>query len=229
MFGRATASAAILGVATFAVTTASAAPINLVQNGDFSAGNVGFYTEYNFADNDDGGYAPGNYSIETVANPWHRAFVTTGDHTTGSGNMFVGNGSVVPDIVWQQTVTGLSLNTDYFFEAFLMNLCCESMERPGPELQFFANNTLLGTGMTNIPGQWMGVSNLWNSGSLSEVTLTLRNASLIFDGNDFAIDDVYLGTEKNVSPTPVPEPASVFLLATGMAALARRRLRSPRR
>jgi len=230
MLNRASVFATVLGAALLAATSAHAAPINFVQNGDFSAGNTGFFTGYEFHDNDDGGYAPGNYSIETVANPWNRSFVTEGDHTTGDGYMFVGNGSESPEIVWRQTVTGLSFNTDYYFEAFLMNLCCQSLVRPGPLLQFYANDVLLGAGMTDTPGLWTGVSNVWNSGALSSVTLSLKNASLVFDGNDFAIDDVYLGTESTVNPpvnpTPVPEPASMFLVGTGVVALARRRYRS---
>ncbi|MFN7981553.1 MAG: PEP-CTERM sorting domain-containing protein [Vicinamibacterales bacterium] len=223
---RASVISTVLGVALIAATPAHAAPINFVQNGDFSAGNTGFYSGYSFHDNDDGGYAPGNYSIESVANPWNRSFVETGDHTTGNGYMFVGNGSESPEIVWQQTVSGLSFDTDYYFEAFLMNLCCLDRVLPGPQLQFFANDVLLGTGATDTPGLWTGISNVWNSGSLSSVTLSLKNASLVWDGNDFAIDDVFLGTESTVNPTPVPEPASMLLVGTGIAAMMRRRYRS---
>ena len=89
MFGRTSTRTALFLLAMSAAASASALPINLVANGDFSSGNTGFSTAYNFAPNDNDGISPGNYSIETSGTPWHPSFVTTGDHTTGTGNMFV--------------------------------------------------------------------------------------------------------------------------------------------
>ena len=222
MFGRTGTRTALFLLVMSAAASASAAPINLVTNGDFSSGNTGFSTNYKFAPNDKDGIPAGNYSIETAGNPWHPSFVGTGDHTTGTGNMFVANGKETPDMVWETTVSGLDPDTNYFFEAFLMNLCCSTLTRSGPQLEFYANNVLLGLGSTETPGVWTGVSNIWNSLSSSSVTLQLRNASVVFDGNDFALDDVYLGKESQVNQAPVPEPASILLLGTGFFVVARR-------
>lgn len=226
MLGRSAARAAFVFIAMSVSTSVFAAPVNLVTNGDFSGGNTGFTTQYTWAPNDGDGLDPGVYSIETVGNPWHPLFVTTGDHTTGNGSMFVANGKESPDVVWETTIGGLQTGTNYYFEAFLMNLCCASLTRPGPQLEFWANNVLLGLGATDVPGVWAGVSSLWNSGADTSVTLQLRNSSAVFDGNDFALDDIYLGTETSVSPTPVPEPASIFMLGAGLVGLARRMRRA---
>lgn len=124
-----------------------------------------------------------------------------------------------PNTVWQTTVSGLTRDTTYYFEAYIMNLCCTALTRPGPELAFYANDVLVGTGTTEIPGMWMGVSTMWNSGGFDTVTLALRNRSTVFSGNDFAADDIYLGLESQVAP----EPASLVLLGTGLLMAAARR------
>ena len=225
MCGRRAALAAVFFVAMSAASSAVAAPINLVTNGDFSAGNSDFTTSYLYAPVPCSANPPtcsGEYTIGTSPFSWFNAFVTTGDHTTGTGNMFLGNGAGTPDTVWKSTVGGLDLNTNYFFEAFLMNICCNNQVRPGPALEFYANNVLLGLGATNTPGIWTGISTPWNSGLFSSVDLELRNASTVFDGNDFALDDVYLGKESEVDGAPMPEPASLFLLGAGLVTVARR-------
>ena len=49
------------------------------------------------------------------------------DHTSGQGQMYVGNGSPEDGaLVWQSVSFAVAANTDYFFEAFVMNVCCSS-------------------------------------------------------------------------------------------------------
>lgn len=216
----------VLGL-LLAAAPAFAAPVNLITNGDFSGGNANFSTTYDYRPGIETGWDPGVYSVETAGNPWHSLFVKTGDHTTGDGKMMVVNGMTEQSTVWELTLSGLQLNTNYFFEAFLLNLCCEFINLPGPELQFWANGSLLGAGSTDKPGGWAGLSTNWNSGSSTTAVLRLTNASTIFSGNDFALDDVFFGTESSVNPIPTPEPASMLLLGTGLAligARARKRL-----
>lgn len=230
MLGRFVA-AATLGLAICA-SQAAAAPVNLIVNGDFSAGYTEFTSGYNYVADDplseSDVWDPGTFTVDDNSIGRHPLWVTAGDHTTGNGNMLLANGEETQGIVvWERTVSSLALNTNYFFEAFVMNLCCTDFERPGPQLGFYANGVLLGIGATQTPGLWTGISQLWNSGSNNSVTLQLRNASTIYDGNDFALDDLYLGTETSLNATP--EPASLLLLGSGLAALARRRYKTSRR
>ena len=212
-------------------SSATAAPINLVANGDFSLGNVDFVTDYLYSPST--GWPAGVYSIEAQGNPWNGYFVPTGDHTSGSGNMLVVNGidAGVPNTVWQTTVSGLTQQTDYYFEAYLMNLCCTVLTLRGPELSFYANDLRVGIGNTDTSGVWTSVSTIWNSGGSDSVTLALRNDIALYDGNDFAADDIYFGAESKLGlesqAAVAAEPASLVLLGTGglLAAVRRRRAR----
>jgi hypothetical protein len=75
---------------------------------------------------------------------------------------------------------------------------------------------LLGTRSTDRLGIWEGLGTVWNSGANTTVTLALFNANLVRQGNDFAVDDIFLGTETTL---PVPEPATWSLLWLGILRL----------
>ena len=70
---------------------------NLIVNGDFEAGNTGFTSDYtyvapplsNSGTNSLG--APAVYSVETDPYKGHAGWASYGDHTSGAGNMLIGN------------------------------------------------------------------------------------------------------------------------------------------
>jgi hypothetical protein len=226
-------SLAVAAIATFALVSSARAATNLVVNGDFSAGNTGFTSDY--------AYAPSSNTIEaqyTVTNnpfPWNPNFVSAGDHTSGSGSMFVGNGAPTPgQLVWQSGLITIAAATDYFFEAFVMNVCCNAGYTGGnsaPDLGFSISldggaSVLLDT--LTIPlapaGVWHGLSTTFNRAGATTATLSLINANTVAAGNDFAVDDIFLGTESTVT---VPEPATwaMMLLGFGGIGVALRRRR----
>ena len=215
----------LIGISLAVLSTATpvgAAPVNLVNNGDFSGGNAGFVSDY--ALNPGLGWDPATFTVTNDPALWHPAFVTLGDHTTGTGQMFVGNGSTVAGrTVWQSQTIDVTGDLDYYFEAFVSNVCCDNFLRSSGQslldfrLSFNGGPSLsLGARATNTmtPGLWEGLSTQWMSQEAGNVTLSLVDLTSFYDANDFAIDDVYFGSETTLDP--VPEPASVILLLTGL-------------
>jgi hypothetical protein len=183
---------------------------NLVVNSDFSAGNTGFSSDYKY--NPHNLHPPAVYTIGTNPKAVHSRWTSFGDHTTGSSNMMIINGSTtVGKIVWQQTlpVTG---NTQYNFATWITSMFPNSFA----QLQFAINSTTIGSLFTpsDIPGVWEQFSTTWNSESNSYAIVSIVNQNATFNGNDFALDDISF--EAVSTATPIPEPTSgLSLLAFG--------------
>ena len=183
--------------------------VELVTNGDFSAGNTGFFTEYTYTTNNL--YPEGYYAIGTNANPYHANFWGK-EHTTPAqtGNFMMINGSSTligtparRRTIWQQTVSVLP-NTNYYFSAYGMNL------NPGSpaQLQFEVNGIPVGTiadlnlapkpnnaASVNINNWLRFYSNpTWNSGSVTTAVIRIINLNTSAGGNDFALDDISFST-----------------------------------
>jgi len=176
---------------------------NLVPNGDFSAGNDQFSSDYTYANLNT---VEGEYTVGNNPQAFNNNLLMIGDHTTGDGLMFIGNGKPTPDRVWYSGPIAVSPGTTYYFEAWVMNACCpppygNGIDPVGPsELSFYANGELLGTRTSMQLGVWEPLGTTWNSGSATSVTLQLVNANTQVSGNDFAVDDVFLGVESSIDP-----------------------------
>jgi hypothetical protein len=176
---------------------------NLVPNGDFEAGNTQFSSDYTFATFNT---AEGEYTVGTNPQAFNANLLITSDHTSGTGQMFIGNGKATPDRVWYSAPIAVSPGTKYYFEAWVMNACCpppygNGVTPVGPsELSFYANGQLLGTRTSSLLGVWEGLSTTWDSGGTNSVILELVNANTEPSGNDFGVDDVFLGIESSIPP-----------------------------
>ncbi len=204
----------------------AAALANLVTNGSFSAGNTGFGSDYSYSapTPDTNGFPERNYTVGANPMAWHNLFVSMGDHTTGTGQMFIGNGSSnITDRVWSQTINGATVGQNYFFEAFVANVCCNPNGPQGAAvaaLSFYANGNLLGMRTTSGLGVWEGLSTNWVADS-STVNLVILNSQSALQGNDFAIDDINFSSTTTV--VPVPGALPLMLAGLGMIAWAARR------
>lgn len=209
----------------------SAAPVNLVPNGDFQQGNTLFTSDYSFSPGGNG--AEGQYTVRSNPFPWNPFFKSTFDHTLGTadGLMMVANGSPVSGaVVWRSQTIAVDAGESYFFEAFVNNVCCEGFTfGPGSESILEFSLTLnggapivLGTRTTNLAlaGTWEGLSTTFNSVMDGDIVLSLINRNTNAGGNDFAVDDIFFGTESIVNPPPaIPEPATLALFGVGATLL----------
>jgi len=172
--------------------------LNLIDNGDFEQGNVGFSSDY--------GYSPGDLVPEglydVIDNPQadHAGFQPCPDHTSGSGNMMVVNGSGTPNQnVWCQTISGLLPNTQYAFSAWVATVVAASPAR----LQFEINGSTIGP-IFNAPSGtcvWQNFYALWTNGAGTSATICILNQNTTLGGNDFALDDLSFAPVCEVTDT----------------------------
>ncbi|TPG36389.1 hypothetical protein, partial [Flavobacterium pectinovorum] len=174
---------------------------NLITNGDFEQGNVGFTSNHNYKSGTGATliYATGSYGIATDPKLVHNAFASMVDHTTGTGKMMVVNGSTAANVVvWSQKVSGIKPNTKYLFSAYLAS-CTSSAPAI---LSFTINNQKQGDNISpNGVAAWTQFYAEWNSGSTTgDAIITITNLQAGDNGNDFALDDI--------SFTEAPKPCA---------------------
>ncbi len=165
--------------------TAETTGNNLIANGNFSQGNTGFTSGYNYASNN---LTEGQYYVHTNPSAWNPSLSKCGDHTTGNGNMMLVNGSPVPDVnVWRQTIN-VKPNTNYAFSTWI-----QALYPPNPAiLQFSINGQTTGVVITaSLPTcTWDQFYTTWNSGNNTTAVISIVNKNTQIQGNDFALDDI---------------------------------------
>ncbi len=172
---------------------------NLIINGDFSSGNTGFSSDYTFTNPTNTGEA--QYNVIPNPSAYNGGFSACGDHTTGSGNMMVINGSnVLGASVWCQTVA-VTPNTDYLFSAWLASVFPVNPAM----LQFTINGIAIGSSLNASATTcvWEEFFSTWNSGASTSAVICITNLNLNVMGNDFALDDISFSTvcEQQASVT----------------------------
>lgn len=166
--------------------------INLVQNGDFEAGDTGFTSDYGTGIGGPVGLlsAPGQYTISGKPEDVNTNYSAC--QPRGGFQMMVVNGSTERGAnVWCQTIA-VQPNTGYRFSAWLTALFDD------PELaniRLTINGTAAGAALTVSPTlcEWNELTASWESTTETSVELCLTDTNMELIGNDFAIEDIFFG------------------------------------
>lgn len=170
---------------------------NLIVNGDFSAGNTGFTSGMN--------HSPaflilsGTYAVAPNPVPLNGGFAPCSDHTSGSGNMFIGNGSIFPNQnVWCQTIP-VEPGATYDLSFWTASITAFSLS----EMVFRIDGVNTGPVITPGPAfcEWLEGSVAWTAGMQNSVDVCIRNLRGANNGNDFVLDDISMIRECSTSDT----------------------------
>lgn len=177
---------------TYTVKVRGYSTENLLNNGDFSLGNVGFTTDYRGGSFGLQGPLSGTnrYAVDDRPRDQNRNFNDCRDHTTGNGNMMIFNGAESRSRIWCQQVA-VTPNTNYGFSGWVLSLVNNNVAN----LQITINGENLGFPYIAPDSDctWEQFSETWNSGSAKVAVICITNLTTTSSGNDFAIDDLYFG------------------------------------
>ena len=209
---------ALSGLFLAGTLVSGVAHANLIANGDFSLGNTGFSSQYRYMSMQN--VSEGVYAITSNPTELHSGATSYGDHTSGSGNMMVVNGATNPNVViWEQSVAVLP-SVDYVLSGWAASWghYGDGIDTSPARLQFFLNNSMIGGefSVEKKNGVWAEFQWKFNSGSLTNLPLSIVDANLAYAPNDFSLDDLSL----TIAPTPIQEPSPLMLLAAGLTGLA---------
>ncbi|MEN0003295.1 MAG: PKD domain-containing protein, partial [Bacteroidota bacterium] len=183
-----TPTATVTETTAFTLSVESFSTENLIFNGDFSQGDTGFTSDYEYGTGGNFGTLSqeGQYAIDDNADDTHNGFANCPDHT-GGGLMMVVNASGQPNNVWCQTVT-VSPDSDYAFSAWVTSVVSQNPAL----LRFEINGVQIGDVInpTSAICNWQQFFAVWNSGSATTAEICLSNVNLDPGGNDFALDDI---------------------------------------
>ena len=211
------------------IAGAASAATNLVVNGDFSAGNTGFTSGYNFVSYPADMHPEGLYTVGPNPFAVHDSWVNLPD---GNERLIVNGATTSPlPFVWREDIAGVGAGV-YNYSLDAANICCNN-SYGGPNLtslltfEFSSDGgvtyTLIDSFTTAPPGDagiFTTLSGTFNVATAGTLRLNIGSGTAFAGGNDFAIDNISVSAA-------VPEPATWAMMLTGFglagAVLRRRR------
>jgi len=197
-------------------TALSTIAVEMVANGNFTAGNTGFTSDYTYwpdiagnnelvPDNGTNGYSVGTNGQNFHPNFWGQDH---SNNTVGPRNFMLvnGHGSLK---IWRETLN-VTVNTDYYFSAWAISL---NSAGPYANLRFSINGAQVGTTTgplpprpqnNNPPFNWIQFYGNWNSGDSTTALLEIVDLETAAGGNDFGLDDISFGSLSPASSVASP-------------------------
>ncbi len=193
--------------------------VNLVPNGSFSAGNIGFRSDFTYSKKYGG---TGYYSITRNAAILADGEYTNpveGDHTSGFGPYMIIDSDGVPGKkAWCSTVQVIP-NAVYQFSVYFCNLYREQAatssfgftgsdaKSNNPRIRLLVNGKQVGRTEADIYRfyRWVKASTTWYSGQNSgPIEICIENVNYSARGNDLALDDIGFYLAKQMPKDYVP-------------------------
>ncbi|MBI3519383.1 MAG: gliding motility-associated C-terminal domain-containing protein [Bacteroidetes bacterium] len=172
---------------------------NLVVNGDFSAGNTGFFTNYTYCNTGNClfPFVDDAYSIGTNPNFFHSVFQGM-DHTTGAGNMMIFNGGIASYSAWSQTITVLPSQT-YSLSIWACSVYTNNIAKLNFSINGVSVGTLTPSSSVNI---WTQFSATWTSNSNTTAVIRINTLNTVGSnaGVDFGLDDIEFKLLPPITP-----------------------------
>lgn len=198
---------AILIAMALAGTSASAATIELITNGDFESGTGGFDTDFT---NANGGF-PGLATVSVVSGTYFGLSPSAGNaHLAVNGR----DRATSPATVWSQDLA-LVAGTLYTLSFDLGGT--SAAPTPVGQVSVQLNGTELLTAAAPAGPSYLSFGTTFTALSTGTFALAFEELSLGFGGNDYGLDNISL-TYNDAVTTPVPLPAGGLMLLGGLAA-----------
>jgi hypothetical protein len=222
---------ALIGVETAGAGTPQ--PPNLIVNGDFSHGSVGFTTDY--AKSGPGRnslWGDQTYTIGVDPHHVHDHWVTM----SGAPMMIVNGGTSPTPVVWEENNIATTTGGTYNFSAKVADICCYSPATDGlnaPHELEFQVSTDGGSTFKNIVGDinspqsdrgvWVTLTGTFASKAGGAFDIRLMDSQTLEAGNDFGLTGISV-TAAPAAAAPihapaVPEPATWAMMMMGVGAL----------
>src|SRR5690606_9362226 len=107
------------------------------------------------------------------------------------GYMMLVNANYAPDIAYEKQITGLCTNTEYQFSAWIYNIQPNASIKPNLTFQINGVGRYT-TGNVTATG-WQNIGFTFRTDNNSTATFSIRNNNPGGQGNDWVIDDIFVG------------------------------------
>ncbi|MCR5645278.1 MAG: hypothetical protein K6F96_02640 [Bacteroidales bacterium] len=183
---------------------------NLVVNGDFENGKMGFQSQYTYFTNTLGSPGSCKYCIDTDASshygqgsgqPWKGNGSDGQGHYDSNSKFLMASGGNVNKYVWRTTIN-VNPHTDYEFEAWICHLFKSFGGNYTATLKFTINGADIGVLQTpNHRNGYVQFTHSWNSGTATTAEIAIYDTNPYPDaGNDFGLDDISFRERLVVGP-----------------------------